>query len=185
MRTSILFIHGVGKGAHAEDGLLVDSLREALGSAGRVRYPEMVDEEEPTYAQWEAQIESELAALDGDIVLVGHSIGASVLLKLLSEGRVERSVRGLFLIAAPYWGEEKPWRWDEVRLPGDAAARLGGVPHVFFYHSRDDETVPFDHLARYAALFPSATIREVESGGHQLGNDLGGVAEDIQGLGAV
>ena len=50
----------------------------------------------------------------------------------------------------------------------------------FFYHSRDDETVPFAHLALYAQKFPQATIRELNGRGHQLNNDLSEVAEDIK-----
>lgn len=65
-----------------------------------------------------------------------------------------------------------------------AAARLGDqVARLALYeppfNSRDDEIVPFAHLALYAAKLPQATIREVDGRGHQFGNDLADVAEDI------
>jgi predicted alpha/beta hydrolase family esterase len=65
-------------------------------------------------------------------------------------------------------------------LPEDAAARLAHVPHIYLYHSRDDEIVPFAHLAHYAATLPQATVRELGERGHQFGNDLAEVAEDIR-----
>jgi predicted alpha/beta hydrolase family esterase len=102
-------------------------------------------------------------------------------LKYLSEARVEKSIAGLFVIATPFWGADEFWKWDEARLPPDAAARLAGIPRIFLYHSRDDEVVPFAHLALYAALLPQATIREVDGRGHQFGNDLAEVARDIMG----
>ena len=83
------------------------------------------------------------------------------------------------MIAAPFWGADDFWDWDEVRLPEDAAEKLATVPRIFLYHSRDDEVVPFSHLALYSARLPRATIRPVDAGGHQLENDLADVAHDI------
>jgi len=181
LKKSVLFIQGAGEGAYEEDALLAESLQKALGPAYEVRYPKMVNEDSPEYVDWKAQIESELAALEGEVILVGHSIGGSVLLRYLSDERVDKPVSGLYAIATPYWGADDYWKWEEVELPQDAAAKLAGILRIFFYHSRDDEVVPFTHLALYAGKFPGAVIRETEGGGHQFGNDLAGVARDITG----
>jgi uncharacterized protein len=53
---------------------------------------------------------------------------------------------------------------------------------IFLYHSRDDETVPFEHLELYARMLPQATVRKLEGRGHQLNNDLSEIAEDIKTL---
>jgi uncharacterized protein len=53
---------------------------------------------------------------------------------------------------------------------------------IFLYHSRNDEVVPFAHLAMYAGRVPLASVREFEGRGHQFGDDLSEVAEDIAGL---
>jgi len=179
MTKHILFIHGVGRGAYEEDALLVKSLRNELGSAYTVRYPRMVNEEYPKYADWNAQIASELALLDDEIILVGHSVGGSVLLKYLSEYRSEKSIAAVIILAAPYWGADEFWDWDDARLPEDVALKLTSVPQIFFYHSRDDEIVPFQHLALYTKMIPQAIIREVNDRGHQFTNDLADVARDI------
>lgn len=179
MKKAVLFIHGAGEGAYEEDGLLVASLQNHLGSAWEVRYPRMQNEESPEYVDWKRQIASEMAGLEGEVVLVGHSVGAAVLVKHLSEEQTERPVAGLFLLAAPFWGSDEFWKWDEVRLPENVAARLAHVPHVYLYHGRDDDIVPFAHLARYAATLPRATVRELGGRGHQFGNDLAEVAEDM------
>jgi predicted alpha/beta hydrolase family esterase len=182
MKKQILFIQGAGEGAYEEDGLLVASLQDALGSAYNVHYPKIHNEGDIEYAGWKAQIDSELATLEDEIILVGHSVGASVLLKYFSEERVEKSLAGLFLIAAPYWGADDFWKWDEARLPQDIAGELASIPRLFFYHSRDDETVPFAHLALYAEKFPGATSRKFDGRGHQFNNDLSEVAKDIASL---
>ena len=67
-----------------------------------------------------------------------------------------------------------------MNLPQDFAAMLPAIPRIFLYHSRDDEVVPFAHLALYAAKLPQATIREFDGRGHQFGNDLAEVVEDIR-----
>ena len=177
-KTQVLFVHGAGGEAFEEDGALVRSLREELGSDFVVEYPEMPDADAPEFGKWSARISRELSALDGRVILVGHSLGASVLLKHLSEERVEKSIAGVFLIATPYWGREVA----EFMLSEDFPATLPEDVPIFLYHGRDDEVVPFAHLAQYAGQLPHATVREVDDRGHQLGDDLSEVAEDITGL---
>jgi predicted alpha/beta hydrolase family esterase len=181
MKKQVLFIQGAGEGAYEEDEKLAASLQDLLGMEYHVRYPKMPEEEDQGYEAWKARISKELAALDDGIILIGHSVGSSMLLKYLSEENVENSIAGIFLIAAPYWGTGG-WQMDEFTLDeGYASEILKGLP-VFFYHSRDDDIVPFAHLALHAEKFPQATIREFDGRGHQLNNDLSEVAADIKGL---
>src|SRR3712207_5812170 len=108
----------------------------------------MPDADNPAYAAWKGRIARELAAPDGEVILVGHSLGGSLLLKYLSEENPERPVAGLFLIAAPHWGAEG-WEVGEYALQDDFASKLPGELPVFLYHSRDDEVVPFAHHVLY------------------------------------
>jgi predicted alpha/beta hydrolase family esterase len=183
MKKHILFLHGSGgEAAYEEDGILATSLQNALGSSYEVRYPKMPLEERAEYADWKARIAAELSAEDDQIMLVAHSVGGSILLKYLIEEHVEKSIMGLFLLATPYFGGDQDWNYDEMTLPPDFAAMLPSIPRIFLYHSRDDEVVPFAHLALYAAKLPQAIIREFDERGHQFGNDLNEVAEDIKSI---
>lgn len=179
MRIPVLFIQGGAEGAHSEDAFLAASLQRALGAEYDVRYPQMPGESEPDMQTWKAQIAKEVAALDGKIILVGHSLGGSALLRYLSEEKVEKPIAGLFLLAAPSWDEEN-WNFDDLRLPGDLAVKLSRIPQVFLFHNRDDEIIPFSHLALHAARLPRAVVRESDKGGHQFGGDLANVASDIR-----
>jgi uncharacterized protein len=181
MKKQVLLIQGGGEGAYQEDKILAENLRDVLGTAFDVRYPKMPDEASPDSGAWKVTIARELAALDGDVVLVGHSVGAFVLLKYLSEEAVEKPIAGLFLIAAPFVGTEG-WQIEEDAPPEDFASKLPeGLP-VFLYHSRDDEWVPYAHLALYAEKLPQATIHEFDGRGHQFDGDLSEVARDIKEL---
>jgi uncharacterized protein len=184
MTKHVLFIQGAGAGAYEEDKQLATSLREALGSHYEVHYPAMVDEDNAPYEQWKQQIEKELAAMQEPIVLVGHSVGASVIMKCMSEINVKKAIAGIFLIAAPFWGGEG-WRYEgyeELALSKGLVAKLPKSMPLFLYHCRDDEVVPFDHLALYAQILPQAAVRELDTGGHQLNNDLSEVARDMKTL---
>jgi hypothetical protein len=72
--------------------------------------------ETPRYAAWKSQLEESLALLNDKSILVGHSLGGSVLLKYLSEETRQKSISGLFIVAAPCWGADQEWQSDEILL---------------------------------------------------------------------
>ncbi len=137
-------------------------------------------EENAGYLDWKAQIAAELASLKKKVILVGHSVGGSILLKFLSEERVNILIAGLFLIAIPYFGGDENWNYDALTLPQEFPKKLSSIPRIFLYHSHDDEIVPFAHLALYAARLPQAIIREFDGRGHQFRDNLADIASDIR-----
>lgn len=183
MKKHILFIHGAGEGAHREDKKLADNLRQLLGVSYEVHYPEMENENDAPYGIWVRQIKEALAAMDGAVILVGHSVGGSILIKFLTGEKIKKAISGIFLIATPFWGGDG-WTYEgyeKLMLPGEADTKLPKDVPIFLYHCHDDEVVPFGHLALFARRFPYATVRKL-SGGHQLNNDLSAVAIDITKL---
>jgi predicted alpha/beta hydrolase family esterase len=179
-KTCVLFIQGGGKGAHSADAPLANSLKRALGPKYEVRFPRMPGEADPNVEAWKGKISSELSRIPGTVTLVAHSVGGSILLRYLSEEKVEKAIAGLFLLASPSWDEDR-WNFDDLKLLRDIAEKLASIPRIFLYHCRDDDVVPFAHLALHGARIPRAVMRVVNSGGHQFGGNLTGVATDIQG----
>jgi uncharacterized protein len=180
MNKHVLFIQGGGEGAYEEDAKLVASLTAELGDAYQVHYPQMPGEDEPS-SSWQALIGREITAIRSSLILVGHSFGASAVLKFLSENEVRNQIDGVFLAATPFWGGEG-WHYEGFTLQENFPDQLPKNVPIFFYHSRDDETVPFAHLALYRRKLPMATIREISEGGHQFDNDLKLVSRDIKSL---
>jgi uncharacterized protein len=181
MRKQILFIHGAGN-QHKPlgSGKLIASLQEQLGSDYQILAPDMPDPDHPRYFAWRNQIEQELNKLDADALLIGHSLGGSTLLKHLAEGTYQRPIAGLFLVAVPYWGKQD---WElEYAVPDDFASHLPPIRHLFLYHSRSDEEVPFSSLLRYQEKLPQATVRVLEGKEHSFTEGLPALAQDIKRL---
>jgi uncharacterized protein len=120
----VLFIQGGGKGAYDEDAALAESLKQALGHDYDVHFPRMPGEAKPNVQSWKQKIAAELSRSHGNVVLVGHSLGGSFLLKYLAEEEVEKPIAGLFLLAAPSWDEDQ-WNFDDFKLPSDIARNSG------------------------------------------------------------
>ena len=178
----ILFVHSVGpQGHHEGSDYLVSYLIDALGSGYHLSRPDMPDPENPHYAGWKTRLKKEIAAKGDGLILVGHSLGASVLLKFLSEEKVHQRIDGLFLISAVYWGKED-WDVEEYVLKRNFASNLPPIKKIFLYHSRDDEVVPVSHVRYYAEDLPKASVREFEHRGHLFGKGLPELVEDIKGL---
>ena len=126
MSTCVLFIQGGGKGAHAEDTFLADSLKRALGPDYDVRYPRMPGESNPGVELWGQEISSELSKISGKVILVAHSVGGSILLRYLSDENFGNTIGGLFVLAAPTW-DDNQWNFDDFKLPRKIAEKLANI----------------------------------------------------------
>ncbi len=177
-KQQILFVQGGGKGAHEKwDSKLVASLGHELGSNFEIHYPRMPHEEEPSYVRWREALQKELGKLPAHAILVGHSIGGTMLLKTLSEQPKAANVRALLLISVPFVGEGG-WPATEFEFPADLGARLPKAP-IHFFHGLADETAPPAHVELYAHAIPRAHVHRLHGRDHQLNNDLSQVAAVI------
>jgi predicted alpha/beta hydrolase family esterase len=163
------------------DDKLVRSLERALGEGYHVLYPRMPNEADPHYGAWKTVLLDELDKLTHGAILIGHSIGGTILIHLLAEHRPKRRPAAISLIAAPFIGEGG-WPSDEIAPRPDFAERLPAEAPLFLYHGTADDIVPYGHLALYARSIPRAVVRGLAGRGHQLENDLSDVARDIRSL---
>ena len=181
MKRDILFIQGGGEGGYEADAKLATSLTQALKDSYVIYYPQMQTNESLADFEWPEQIGKEIFKIKSKVILVAHSLGASMLLKYLSENKIKKQIIGIFLISTPFWSGDQDWV-QGLKLKEDFADKLSKNVPVFLYHCRDDKEIPFDHLSFYRKNLPNAIVREIKSGGHQLNNDLTIVAKDIRSL---
>jgi predicted alpha/beta hydrolase family esterase len=164
MARPVLVVHGAGEPRRRRGRVYWEPLLgNALGPGYRVQAPRMPRPAQPQYWAWARRID-ELIARMRRPTLVGHSLGASVLLKYLSETVRRPSLTGVFLVATPFWGPDFP----EFALPPDFGARLREVRPICLYHSRDDPEIPLEHLERYRRALPRAIVRVLDGRGHEF-----------------
>jgi predicted alpha/beta hydrolase family esterase len=178
----VLFVQGGGKGTHDEwDNKLVESLERELGGGYQMRYPRMPDEDDPKFTHWKEALRKEFHKLDDGAVLVGHSIGAAILVHSLADESPERNPAGIFLLSMPFIGEQG-WPSDEIKPDPHLGARLPAQSPVYLYYGSADDIVPATHAALNAKAIPQAIVRTLSKRDHQLNNDLSEVAKDIREL---
>ncbi|MDL2402883.1 alpha/beta fold hydrolase [Rhizobium mayense] len=179
MPRQILFIQGAGATAHDQwDIKLVESLERELGEDFTLRYPRMPDEADPRYQTWKTALLNEFDGLEDGAILIGHSIGGTILIHVLADERPKFRPGALILISAPFIGEGG-WPSDDIVPRTDFSQRLpAGLP-VLIYHGSEDKIVPFGHAEFYAKAIPEAVVRSLPHRDHQLSNDLSEVAQDI------
>ena len=179
-RKAIFFAHsaggqdGPGQGSYD----LVQNLRKELADQFDVLYPIVKNPEEPSYENWSAMLAEEFPKLQSPVILVGHSLGGSVLLKYLAEHPVNIKVSGLFLVATPHWGLNV----EQFMLRGDFKERLSHLSPIYLYHSIDDAIVPFQHLNFYRNAFKRAWIRALGTDDHIFSNGLPELVADLKRL---
>lgn len=104
---------------------------------------------------WMDTLSVHLGSMGGNDVLIGHSLGASQILKWLAEHKPAQLPKAVFALACPFWGA-KDWNADEYRLSPNSAAVLSRIDLISFWQGGDDSTVPPAHLERYRDLVPFA-----------------------------
>jgi uncharacterized protein len=179
MGKHITFFHGGGSQEDYDaDGKLVASLKMKLGSEYAIHYPYLPEMDAPDLGRRE-QIRHEINASKDNVILVGHSLGASMMLVCLSEFKVKKKISGIFLLATPFWNGDEDWV-EAFKLKNNFQERLDKTTPLHFYHCCDDEEVPFSHFNIYKEKLPWAKFHEVPFGGHQFNNDLTVVADEIR-----
>jgi predicted alpha/beta hydrolase family esterase len=177
----VLFIQGGGDDGYEADRALVASLKENLGSEYQINYPKIQSDETSSDYGWIKQIRENIDEVNQDLIIVGHSFGASMILKYFSENPVSRTIKGAFLVATPFWDRSVDWQRG-LALNENFADKLPVEIPLFLYHCQGDEEIPFSHFDQYEQKLTKAMFRIIESGGHQLNNDLTLVASDIKSL---
>ena len=132
MRRQVLFFQGGGdNGGYEADQQLAESLQTTLGTDYEVSYPELLTDEHAPDFGWLQQIGETITAVRGEVILAGHSLGASMLLKYLSEHEVNKPIIGVFLVATPFWRGDEDWV-KGLKLQDDFAQNLPSSIPIYF-----------------------------------------------------
>ena len=120
-----------------------------------VLQPSLPNKQNAQYHEWEIYFEKLLRLLDGDVSLVGYSLGAMFLAKYLHQKPLQTPVKQLVLIAGSYNDDSN----EELGsfAVGSAEGLEKSAQQIHLIHSQDDPVSPFSELAKFQADLPTAT----------------------------
>jgi hypothetical protein len=152
-------------------------LRTELGEAYEVIIPGMPNSANAQYHEWRIVFEKIIPFLHDGVLLVGHSLGGSFLVKYLSENVFPKKIRGVFLIAACSDKDAFGYSLASFALPKKMKLR---TKKVYLYQSKDDPVVPFAAMEYFKKAFPKARMRIFEDRKHINTEDFPELLADIK-----
>jgi predicted alpha/beta hydrolase family esterase len=168
-------------------------IADGLSEHCQIIRPDMPNTMNAKYAEWKVWFEKyfryiteaqaiEKSTLDrvmekdktqnqGKLILVGNSLGATFLVKYLSENLFPRHIDALHLISPAY---------DDAGLIDESLATFQFVPralehlhhqtkHIHIWSSTDDGVVPYDHSVRFHVNLVGSTLHTFHDRGHFVG----------------
>ena len=127
--------------------------------------------EKPIESEWVAEISRHiLPESPDDYYLVGHSLGAPVILRYLESAAPEIQIRGAVLTASPLDNVGIEGIKDFFKTPFDFQTIKKKSSHFAVIHGDDDDVVPVGHAEMMAEEL-DAELVIVPSGGHLTGSD--------------
>ena len=154
-------------------------LHHALGEEYDIILPEMPGASNAQYEEWKLWMEKLIPLLNDEIILVGHSLGASFLVKYLSEAPCPKKVLGVFLVSTPFDTDSDGYSLASFSHQGKIKLQN---QNVYLYHSKDDPAVPFSAMEKFQKALPHAHARAFEDRRHMNQLEFPELADDIKAL---
>jgi uncharacterized protein len=141
------------------------TLGAMLGTGFDVFTPRMPNPQNAVFEEWALWFTKIESLMHPGVILVGHSLGGIFLSKYLATRTLPVPARAALLVA-PLFTADGEDSAPSFELPADLSGIGRQAAMVRMYHSRDDQVIPFGHMARYQALMPGLDAVEFDDRGH-------------------
>jgi predicted alpha/beta hydrolase family esterase len=145
---------------------LRDSLRERGFEVVAPELPLLVGEE-LNLPEIIEKMKSEIGYLKTDDILLGHSLGAFIILQYLEAVEMTQTPRAVIMVASPF-SVSRPELRRLFLVDLDADVLMWKAREFVVVHSRDDKMVPFEHGEKLAAQLKARMVA-TDSDDHFLG----------------
>ncbi len=143
-----------------------ETLAIKLGKGFEVIYPRMPNPMNAKYKEWKIIFDKLLPFLKNNVILVGHSLGATFLAKYLSENKFPKKILATLLVSASYNEKDANYSLADFILPKNLKKLQKQGGSIFLYHSKDDKVVPFADFKKYEKVLPEAKAIAFKNRGH-------------------
>ena len=155
-------------------------LRQALGEDYEVILPIMPNKTNAQFQEWKLWFEKLVPLFNEEIILVGHSLGASFVAKYLSENKFPKKLSAVFLVSGVFSKHKEGYGLVSFTLPKNLNLQ---TENIYLYHSKDDPLVPFSSLEQFMKALPKAHARVFEDRKHLNQQEFPELAQDVLDLG--
>lgn len=123
-------------------------------------------------------MKAQVGFLKNDDILLGHSLGAFIILQYLEAVEMTETPRAVVMVAAP-WNVSRPELRRLFLVDLDADVLMWKAREYIVVHSKNDPLVPFDHGQRLATAFKARFV-STASDGHFMGEAYPVLVETIE-----
>ena len=146
-----------------------DNLSNDLGNGYNVISPNMPCKMNSKYNEWLIYFEKILTMINGELILIGHSLGALFLLKYISENGCPMQCKSIVLVACPFNSEINEYKLNGFDIKD--FTKLNQVANqIHFVFSSDDQVVSIENMYKFKNKIPTANYTAVEGAGHFNGD---------------
>ncbi len=154
-------------------------LRQKLGEGYEVILPAMPNKTNARFKEWKLWFGKLIPFLNDGVILMGHSLGGSFVVKYLSENKFPKKIKAVFLVGAVYDTDCDGYSLAGFALPHTLNLQ---TEQIYLYHSTDDPVVPFSALEKYRKALPKAHTRIFDDRKHLNQEEFPELVEDIRNL---
>ncbi len=138
-----------------------DTLASELGDSYEILRPRMPNGANARYKEWKIWFERIAEVLNNELILIGHSLGGTFLVKYLSENIFSKQIKATILVAAPFDDSDDIDGQESLIdfiLPPllEKFIKQGGK--IYLLHSKDDPIIPFTQFTKYQNRLPGAKV---------------------------
>jgi len=147
MKEDIVIFHGLGC---TGDSVWIPWLTDLLEKKGhRVWHPSLPNTENPKADEWISAAENIISQTKNPLILIGHSLGGTLILHLLSrQAEWQSRLQKAYLFGAPSF--TRPYTPQFYNEPFDWPSIQKHASKITAVWSRDDDRVPEDHIRMIA-----------------------------------
>ena len=147
-----------------------ETFRDDLGAEYEVFMPSMPNSQNAKYEEWKIWFERHFEYLEGDVILVGWSLGGMFLTKYLLKEDIPFAINALILMAPPFESiEGEGDDCGDFAFDTDDLDRLAEkTENIVLIHSKDDFVVPYEHALKFKEALPKAELVTFEDKNHFL-----------------
>ncbi len=141
-----------------------ENFKEDLGRNYDVIIPKMPCKRNAKYIEWEIWFNNYIPFLKDSIILIGHSLGATFLIKYLLKNKFPKKISQLHLISAAI--KEKNEDLASFLPPKNLKPLEKICSKIFLWHSKNDQIVPFSDFKILANQLINAEKMVYKNRGH-------------------